>query len=252
MKRAKKIWRDFGGFWRLLAFGAIIGEAAISGSFLSEQMKNPLPYWWGFYLATIQGLATFGGVNVTQRGSPKAKRKGWVIVLIGGGAGMAFSFMFFGGIHDPVIGTIMGLFPTGVAVMAGLIESNQQDIVRAERLEEDDKEFERERIRQADKFRQDRELERDRLRTQVKMEEVRIRSMSAQNGHTDGHNGHADGHGRSVSAIGRTDEDKSAFVKWYMEHPSATGADVARAFGCSERTGRRWIAEMSTPNGVVH
>lgn len=225
--------------WRGLALMAIIGEAGISGSFLAGQMKSPLPYQYGFYLALVQGLATFGGVDIAQKGN----RKGWAVVAISGTAGVVFSFMFFGGMHDIVIGTIMGIFPTGVAIMAGLIDSSQQQAYRKEQEEKDDKEFERQRIRDADRAKQEREAERDRLRVQFKLEELRTKQlMLPADTRTDG-NSHADGQGRSVSASGRTEVDRADFAAWLTANPSATGADVAARFNVSDRTGRRWLIE---------
>lgn len=160
MTAIKMLWRDYGGFWRCVAIAAIIFESGISGSWLAAQMRDPLPYWWGFFGAVIQGLATFGGVNLAQRG----RRIGWLVIAVSGGAGVVFSYVFFGEVHSWFVAGVLGIYPTGVAVLGGVVESSQQDLSKRDALEAEEREFKRQRL-----------LKQDELRTQIKLEEVRTK-----------------------------------------------------------------------------
>lgn len=143
--------------WRLVTVASIIFAAGVSGSWLGQQMTNPLPLWWGWLGAGILGLTTFGGVSLAVKG----QKIGWAIVVVSGLASITFDYHYFGSDHTFFVSAVLGGFSTVLAVLSGTVEvtteSINQSAVDLEREREDARRLaleERERLaRQQDQER---------------------------------------------------------------------------------------------------
>lgn len=104
--------------WKALTFLAIVFAGGISGTWLGEQMRAPLPWQWGWFGAILAGVAIFGGVNLAIRGD----WLGWLIITATGAATVVMDIMYFWDGHQ-LLALPLGLFPTALAVLGGMVEA---------------------------------------------------------------------------------------------------------------------------------
>lgn len=114
--------------FRLLTLAAIIFAAGISGAWLADQFTAPLPQAWGFFGALIIGVAIYGGVMLGTQGD----RAGYVIAGLGAVAEVTFGFWYFAHGHDAFTALVLGIVPTGIAIVSGLVENTADNQAHAQ------------------------------------------------------------------------------------------------------------------------
>lgn len=137
--------------WKALTFLAIIFAGGISGTWLGEQMRAPLPWQWGWFGAILAGVAIFGGVNLATRGDAL----GWLIITATGLATVVMDIMYFWDDHQ-WLALPLGLFPTALAVLGGMVEArstahaetqqraaSEADRARQQRIQDEDRAHQR-------------------------------------------------------------------------------------------------------------
>ena len=169
-----KLWDLLtGNLWRLLTVSAIIFAAGISGSWLGAQMRDPLPNWWGWFGAALAGIAVFGGVTLILERNPI----GWIIMAVGGIADIALSAAYFGDGHNLILAIVLGAYPTGIAILGGVVEATTAKLQAHKTETEERKKWEREqeeKDRDAERLRKEEAM---RLRAQVRIEEIRAQAL---------------------------------------------------------------------------
>lgn len=122
--------------WRLLPLLAIVFSSGISGAWFNEQFRTELLWLrWGWLGAWIAGIAVFGGVRMVA--TDKKDIRGWLIIVAGGVTEVLLSAQYFGADHDWLTAIVLGIYPTGVAILAGFGEAAIQ-AQRANKEEERD------------------------------------------------------------------------------------------------------------------
>lgn len=137
--------------WKALTFLAIVFAGGISGTWLGEQMRAPLPWQWGWFGAILAGVAIFGGVNLAIRGD----WLGWLIITATGFATVVMDIMYFWPDHQ-LLALPLGVFPTALAVLGGMVEArsashaetqqraaSEADRARLQRIEDEDRAHQR-------------------------------------------------------------------------------------------------------------
>lgn len=128
--------------WRLLPLLAIIFSSGISGAWFNEQFRSELLWLrWGWLGAWIAGVSVFGGVRMVAQ--DKKDIRGWLIIVAGGITEVLLSGAYFGEDHNWLLALVLGLYPTGVAILAGFGEATMQLQRAAKEERADDKAWER-------------------------------------------------------------------------------------------------------------
>lgn len=114
-------------FWTAVAAAAIVFGAGLGGTWLGAQMEPRMPWLWGVFGAIVAGLALFGAVGLVVEG----RWQGWLVLTVVSGATITMDLQFFASTdHDVVTALLLGVFPTLLAVAAGVVEVNAQDAER--------------------------------------------------------------------------------------------------------------------------
>jgi hypothetical protein len=221
--------------WRSLTIAALIFAAGISGSWLNAQFDPLLrSLWWGWFGALIAGCAVFGGVVLVTQGA----RQGWLILLVGALADVTLSYQYFGATHDRNTALVLGLYPTLVAILGGVVEAVHQRRDVEVLWDEAD----REREWQAQLAREERdaqiklELEKARIeaRTRVRLADVRPNDSVQPNVRAnDFPNGGVLVNGRANTLTG-TEDVRAVLLDYVTEHPNASLQEIANAVGRSK------------------
>lgn len=111
--------------WLLLTICVTVFAGLISGSWLGIQTADTLGSnwgWWGWTIgvfgATLAVIALFGGVSLGTNGD----RVGWVVAAVSGCVTATMDISFFWPKHG-LLAVPLGLFPTLLAVLSGVVES---------------------------------------------------------------------------------------------------------------------------------
>lgn len=259
---------------RILTICAVVFAAGISGSWLNAQFEGNLQgLAWGWFGALIAGGAVFLGVLYSTQGE---RVKGGAIVLVGAAADMLMSYQYFAHAkHDALTALVLGLFPSLLAILCGVAEATaikverkqqQEDVTLAFTLEQDalDRQAERERKLIAEENKGRLDIARTEARTASRLKELEIERAGHSNGHEAG-NGHATGYGSGpmtgqrpggglMSGLLSGEPTQEAVWRWLdglrSEGITPTGTAVAAQWGCTDRTGRRWIKEWKEARGI--
>lgn len=259
---------------RLLTVAAIIFAAGISGSWFNAQFEGNLQgLAWGWFGALTAGGAVFLGVLYFNQGKQLA---GGAIVLVGALADMLMSFQYFSHAnHDIVTAAILGGFPSLLAILCGAAEATaiqvdkeekKENITLAFTLQQDalDRQAERDRKLIAEENRGRLDIARTEARTASRLKELEMERAGHANGHEAG-NGHGSGYGAGlmagqrpggglVSGLLSGEPTQEAVWRWLdglrSEGITPTGTAVAAQWGCTDRTGRRWIKEWKEARGI--
>jgi len=131
--------------WRILTIACIIFASGISGTWFNDQFKGDLQKQrWGWFGATIAGVAIFGGVllavdslepiyvlreeqDTEEQYAEKKKRArlvknigfyaGVFAVIIGVAADCVMSANYFAAGHDLVTAAVLGFYPSLLSVI---------------------------------------------------------------------------------------------------------------------------------------
>lgn len=257
--------------WPALLVGSIIYAAGPNGAWMARQFTAPVPPWWGWFGAVLLGLAIFGGIKLATAG----RAIGIAIALVGGIVAIAVDAQYFASAgHHPVMAALLGLFPTLLAVLAGIVEGI--DVTAQETTAEADARAARELAAEAERIRLEWELR------EAAKDRAAARRHAGSGMDTAGTLSHAQGlsgaqRSRRTSAPVPTDtpddpdsrpdsdrtatdkpqpnfsdETKRAAVAYIQELTGeVTAADLAERFGVTERTGRRYLAAYRN-NGHSH
>lgn len=162
--------------WRVLTVAAIIFAAGPSGAWLGEQFYGPIPGGWGWLGTVLIGLTVYGGVTLATR----RERWGLLVILVGGAAAITFDRRYFDrGGHDPFTIWMLALFPTAIAVLAGMVEAQTRTV--AVRVETARAEREAERREQAQREREEREYRHQLQEAELaRQERIRLAEIDAQ------------------------------------------------------------------------
>lgn len=220
--------------FRGLTISAIVFAAGISGAWLSEQFTAPLPAKWGFFGALIIGIAIYGGVALGTHGD----RKGYIIAALGSVAEIVFGFWYFAHAHDPVTSLVLGIVPTGIAIMGGLVENSVEVLEQADAQLADALAWERKRQEQADQRAHDEKLARIQANAQARIEKARIEAESATPQPT------TDPAPKTVPTPAEkgTLLPKPARLSWLAEQDHVTVQDLVARWGYSDRSARKDLA----------
>jgi len=214
--------------FRVLAAAAIVFAAGISGTWLGEQMRSPLPIAWGWFGAVVLAAAVFGGVYLAARGD----RVGFWIVVMGALGEITLDWHFFAyARHDLWTAAVLASFPTLTAILAGAVEAR---FARAER--------DAEQAERSDAVAWERQRELRAMELAHRRELARIRAESAVqangNGRTRPDDVRKNGH-----LAGRVLERPERLALLRENADTWTAAAVAERFGISVRQARRDLTD---------
>ena len=157
--------------WRILTVACIVFAAGISGTWFNDQFSGDLQVQrWGWFGATIAGVAIFSGVmlavdslepvyvkreqgdsdEIFQEKLDRAvliKKIGFMAgcgaVFVGVVADCVMSAAYFGAGHDLVIAIVLGFYPSVLSVIGGTIEGVRGISRRSEKRKDEENEVER-------------------------------------------------------------------------------------------------------------
>jgi hypothetical protein len=205
--------------WPVLLIGSIVYAAGPNGAWMARQFTAPVPPAWGWFGAVLLGLAVFGGIKLAVAG----QRIGLAIALVGGVCAIVIDSQYFASAgHGIVMAALLGLFPTLLAALAGVVEG--VDATRAEAQAEAEA--------QARLAWELREASKDRAAAR----RLQAGRPPERTPDTDTVTGHAD----RPLFDDATRRAALAYLGEFAGDVSAT--DLAQRFGVSERTGRRYLA----------
>jgi hypothetical protein len=233
--------------WPALLVGSIIYAAGPNGSWMARQFTAPVPPWWGWFGAVLLGLAIFGGIKLATAGR---RAIGIAIALVGGIVAIAVDAQYFAAAgHGLVMAALLGLFPTLLAVLAGIVEGIE--VSAQESTVEADSRAERERATEAERLRLEwelREAAKDRAAAR-RQDRGGLRTPAAIPARQsspvtpDRSDSAPDSDRTAPDKPNFSDQTKRAAIAYIQELAGeVTAADLADRFGVTERTGRRYLA----------
>ena len=185
--------------WRVLTASCIVFAAGISGTWFNDQFTNDLQMQrWGWFGATIAGIAIFGGVMLaidsleplriermeseTEEEYEKKFSRAAIIKAIGFWAGTAaviigvladcvMSANYFKSGHDIITASVLGFYPSLLSVIGGVIEGVRGISSRNQKRVED-------KETQKLKFSHEIELAKINARLELEKERARLKSVN--------------------------------------------------------------------------
>lgn len=246
--------------WPALLLASVIYGAGITGAWLSQQMREPLPPAWGWLGAGILSLTVFGGVALGTR----RRWDGWLIAVVAGLATIVMDCLYFSDGGHGLLSIPLGAFQTFVALLSGYIFAQsvtlqQQTEAQAEaearaKLEREEQERrdaarrEQER-RDAERQREhdhQRELERIKLENELELQRIEARARARALSHSIP--SHSSGTEQERAPIpfhpipverNRNGTEHAYLVEYVEQNPNATFDEITEALGIPRSTASR-------------
>ena len=227
------IWVDR-YLWPTLIVLAVVFATGISGTWLSGQLYGT-PFFWGYLGAVLMGGAVFGGIRTYVGGK---RLRGAAIALAGGIAAIIVDVQYFRYAHELALAIPLGLYPTLIAVLAGVVEAEQVErvsrVVEEKELREQAWELDQRAKENAHK----RRLETLRTKAELPVE----RAEHKENGFE-----HVLNTPKWI-----TDNLKRSFAVFVQDNPLAGYREIVQNVGLSSTSGVKPLAEACgyKKNGV--
>jgi len=172
------------------------------------------------------GIAVFGGLRIFVGGR---RLRGAAIAVTGGVAAIIVDVQYFRHVHELALAIPLGLYPTLIAVLAGVVEAEQVErasqVVEAKELREQEWELNQRAKENAHK----RRLETLRTKAELPVERAEHRENGSE---------HVLNTPRWV-----TDDLKRSFAVFVQENPLAGYREIVQNVGLSSTSGVKPLAE---------